>query len=149
MRVLLIDDKPKQRRAGTKQLQADGHEVVAMSEYGEAKELAEKESFDVALIDLLMPAEATTLGTEGLKFFGQEMGIGFPLALALAHTNVGGVAVVTDTNHHNHPMSAMVDWFHRKTLNVNGKKVLILHAQLDADGNKDWSAALRNLEEAS
>ena len=39
MKILLVDDSVRQRRAGKKQLEAFGHEVVAVSEYGEARKL--------------------------------------------------------------------------------------------------------------
>ena len=150
MRILLVDDSPKHRRAGKRELEKLGHEVVTLSDYGEAHELAKTEVFDVALLDLLMPAEPTTLGTEGLKHLGREIGVGFPLLLALAHSGVGAIAVATDTNHHNHPLSAIVDWFgHRCPLAVNGKRVLVIHAPLRADGTKDWVAVLDALMENS
>lgn len=146
MRVLLVDDNLRHRRAGVKQLGALGHEVVALSDYGEARKRAEGGSFDAALIDLLMPAEPTTLGTEARKeFVGREIAIGFPLILELTHLGIKKVAVATDMNHHNHPMSAVVDWFHSSELTVNGAKVLIMHAPMCEDGVKDWGKILTAL----
>lgn len=146
MRILLVDDSPRHRRSGLRQLQAAGHEVIALSDYGEARKRAKEEMFDVALIDLLMPAEATTLGTKGLEHLGREIGVGFPMVLELAHSNVGKIAVATDTNHHDHPMSAIVDWFCGRTLTVNGKPVRIMHCRLNEDGTKDWLDVLQDLE---
>lgn len=143
MRILLVDDSPRHRRAGQSQLEGVGHEVVALSSYAEARHRAQQEQFDVALVDLLMPAEEMTLGSEGLKHLGEQIGVGYALALDLPHGNVGAVVVATDTNHHNHPLSAIVDWFHSKPLNVNGKLVRIIHARLKEDGTKDWLSALQ------
>lgn len=146
MRVLLIDDNLRHRRSGTKQLEALGHDVVALCDYGEARQTAEKEHFDAALIDLLMPAEPTTLGQEACKeFVGREIAIGFPLALELSRRGIPQIAVATDTNHHAHPMSAAVDWFHGTALEVNGAKVRIMHAPLSADGTKNFEAILKAL----
>ena len=146
MKILLVDDSVRHRRAGKRQLEALGHEVTAVCEYGEARKLARDESFDVALIDLLMPAEATTLGPEArVDHVGREIAIGFPLLLSLAGS-VKKIAVATDTNHHNHPMSAAVDWFGRdQPLVVNGSTVLIMHAPLCDDGKKNWEKALELL----
>ena len=146
MRVLLLDDNLRHRRAGMKQLDALGHEVVALCDYGEARERAKQENFDVALIDLLMPAEPTTLGTEARKeFVGREIAIGFPMVLELSRFGIKKIAVATDTNHHDHPMSAVVDWFHSDTLEVNGAKVIIMHAPMCGDGAKDWGKILAHV----
>ena len=145
MRILLVDDNIRHRRAGVQQLQAAGHEVVALNSYGEAHRLVRQEQFDVALVDLLMPAEEMTLGEEGLKHLGSQIGVGYALALDLPYGNVGAVVVATDTNHHNHPLSAIVDWFHSSSLAVNGKPVRIIHASLNEDGTKNWMKALQAL----
>lgn len=145
MRILLVDDNVRHRRGGVKQLQALGHEVVAFCDYGEARAQAKDEHFDIALLDLLMPAEPTTLGDEARKeFVGREIAIGFPLVLEMSRY-IGQVAVATDMNHHSHPMSAAVDWFIGATLSVNGAVVRIMHAPLCEDGTKDWGKVLEIL----
>lgn len=146
MKILIVDDSVRHRRAGKKQLEALGHEVVAVSEYGEARKLAKEGGFDVALLDLLMPAEATTLGPDArTEHVGREIAIGFPLLLSLAGL-VGKIAVATDMNHHNHPMSAAVDWFlGDRKLVVDGATVLIMHAPMSEDGTKNWGKVLECL----
>lgn len=146
MKILLVDDNVRQRRAGKKQLEALGHEVVVTCEYGEARQLVNEGNFDVALLDLLMPAEGTTLGPDArAEHLGREIAIGFPLLLSLAG-QVRSIAVATDTNHHQHPMSAAVDWFHsQQRLVVNGTSVSIMHAPMNADGTKNWSEVLERL----
>jgi len=149
MKILLLDDSIRHRRAGKRQLEELGHEVVAMSSYFEAEELARKETFDAALIDLLMPAEGRTLGTEAAKeHLGREEGVGFPVAIQLARLGVKMVAVATNTNHHHHPMSAIVDWFgFSRPISINGAKVVFAHSPLNEDGTKDWPMVLRILME--
>lgn len=146
MKILLVDDNVRHRRAGKRQLESLGHEVVVTSEYGEARKLALEGGFEIALLDLLMPAEATTLGSEArAEHVGREIAIGFPLILSLAG-HVEKIAVATDMNHHNHPMSAAVDWFPgNRKLVVNGTAVLVMHAPMNVDGTKDWSQVLERL----
>ncbi len=146
MKILIVDDNVRHRRAGKKQLEALGHEVVAVSEYGEARKLAKDGSFGIALLDLLMPAEATMLGPDArTEHVGREIAIGFPLLLSLAG-RVGKIAVATDTNHHNHPMSAAVDWFlEDRKLVVNGATILVMHAPMTEDGTKNWGKVLECL----
>lgn len=145
MKILLVDDSVRHRQAGKKQLEELGHEVVAVSEYGEARKLAGEGGFDIALLDLLMPAEATTLGLDArTEHVGREIAIGFPLLLSLAGL-VGKIAVATDTSHHNHPMSAVVDWFLGDRKLVDGTTVLIMHAHMFEDGTKNWGKVLERL----
>jgi CheY-like chemotaxis protein len=146
MKLLLVDDTKKHRKAGVEQLTAAGHEVVALSSYEDAVRKAhDGEHFDVALLDLLMPAEGMMLGGEGLQFLGQSIDVGFSLAMKLAMEGIKNVAVVTDMNHHSHPASAIMDWFLGKKLDICGSKVRFLHARLTDEGVKDWSAALKEL----
>lgn len=81
--------------------------------------------WDVVLTDLLMPAGSMAQGDEGQKFVGQEMAIGWALALRAARTGAKYVAVVTDTNHHHHPASAMLDAFNRHFFTIDGARVLM------------------------
>lgn len=80
-------------------------------------ELLEKKyfKFDVVLCDLLMPAGEEMQGPNPGQlyghndFVGQMMPVGFALALRAVLHGARYVAVVTATNHHNHPASAMLD----------------------------------------
>ncbi|MFA6383210.1 MAG: hypothetical protein WCX17_02205 [Parcubacteria group bacterium] len=147
-RILLVDDTKKHRKAGIAQLTALGHEVVAVSGYEDAvNELRKGEKFDIALLDLLMPAEGMTLGGDGLKYLGQPIDIGFSLAMKLALEGIKEIAVVTDMGHHSHPASAIFDWFLGKKLTICGSNVRCMHAHIirDNDDVKDWAAALESL----
>lgn len=75
------------------------------------QELCPPPSFDAVLSDLLMPASKMTMGNKGMKYVGQEMPVGFALSLMAVLHGAKYVAVVTDTNHHDHPASAMLDPF--------------------------------------
>lgn len=147
MKIILVDDNLRHRRAGKKQLEAMGHEVCAFSEYGEARAAAAKQPFDAALLDLLMPAETTMLGSKArVEHVGKEIGVGFPLALAMAMSGIRKVAVATDTNHHHHPHSAIMEWFHSdEPLTVNDATILFMHAPMNGEGVKDWGQILERL----
>jgi CheY-like chemotaxis protein len=146
MVIMLVDDLKKHRIAGLDQLKGAGHDVFTFSSYERAAiRAADGIPCDVALIDLLMPAEGMTLGEEGLRYLGQPLDVGFSLAMKLALHGVERIAVVTDMNHHHHPSSAIMDWFLGKTLDICGSKVRFMHARMTDEGAKDWLAALDEL----
>ena len=95
--------------------------------FGDALDKAEVETWlpywDVVLTDLLMPAGPMKQAGSGCQYVGQEMAVGWALALTAARTGVKYVAVVTDTNHHYHPASAMLDVFNRHFFTIDGARV--------------------------
>lgn len=150
MKILLVDDSAKHRGGGERDLETLGHEVVVISNYEEglARIMENEERFDVALLDLLMPAEAYMLSPDAqAAHLGREIGVGYPLIFVMAAYGIKHIAVVTDGNHHHHPVVATVDWVCRDTFTVNGSKVLIRYAGLTPDGAKDWAQILSELLE--
>ncbi|MBP6929569.1 MAG: hypothetical protein KBB77_01400 [Candidatus Moranbacteria bacterium] len=81
--------------------------------------------WDVVLTDLLMPAGSMAQGGVGLQYVGQEMAVGWALALQAAKEGAKYVAVVTDTNHHHHPASAMLDDLNGHFFTIDGARVLM------------------------
>lgn len=147
MKILVVDDSKQHCQAGLADLTALGHEVIVLQDYSDVAMVVKQQSFDVALIDLLMPAEAMTLGTKGLNHLGEAFAVGYPLAVYLATEGIQ-VAVATDTNHHNHPASAMMDWLVDKEVNINGHRVCFMRApmkKIDGTWVKDWPVALGQL----
>jgi CheY-like chemotaxis protein len=144
MRILVIDDTPRHLTSAL-QLFID-HEIETCSSYDEALELLEKKfvdpsgescySFndgakelpywDIVLCDLLMPAGRDNQGGRGNEFVGQEMPVGWSLALVAATRGAKYVAVVTDMNHHEHPASAMLDRI--PPMSINGAKVIFTNS---------------------
>lgn len=150
MRILVIDDTKKHLDAALQTLV--DHDVTICSTYDDALELLEecydreaekryisegmsewnarqkasKENklpyWDVVLCDLLMPAGNDAQGSKGQQFVGQEMPVGWSLALVAATRGAKYVAVASDTNHHDHPASAMIDRI--GVVNVDGAKVI-------------------------
>lgn len=80
-----------------------------------SKELMRKawcrSEFDAVMTDLLVPASSRCMGDEGSKFVGQEMPLGAIIALRALAAGVRLVAVVTDTDHHDHPASSAICGF--------------------------------------
>lgn len=146
MRVILVDDSRRHREAGVADLTTHGHKVAAFSDYVEAANAMKRSSFDVALLDLLMPAEGMLLGPEGQKHFGRPFPAGFAMSMFAAQQRIPWIAVATDTNHHDHPASAMLDWFKDQRMQVGDSVVMWIHAPLRDDGAKDWPAALQLLQ---
>ncbi|MDA1169435.1 MAG: hypothetical protein O3A36_03800 [bacterium] len=154
MKILVVDDNKKHRESALDQLSTD-HEVVTLDSYESAIEVLQRGcNIDVLLSDLLMPAEPYCLGPQGLKLLGHEIPIGLVLMLRAAQVGIPLIAVITDANHHCHPMSAALDWIGPAYWNTNGNKlmkintstVLIAHAPLLDDGRKNWQAALCTLQ---
>lgn len=90
-------------------LKAQYKEQGVKNYYERADEESRLPYWDAVLSDLLMPAGRAAQGGEGLKYVGQEMPVGWSLAIIAALRGAKYVAVVTDKNHHHHPASAMLD----------------------------------------
>lgn len=156
MRILVVDDTKKHRESALEQF-GNEHKINAVDSYETAiSTLGSSEHIiDLLLIDLLMPAEPYCLSREGLKFLGHEIPIGFILMLRAALIGVPEIVLITDMNHHSHPMSAAIDWIASGYWNsegnhifqINQSRVLIAHAPMLEDGRKDWQAAFRILQE--
>lgn len=112
-------DEPKRQRL-CDQYKAEGRQDY----WGASYEGSRLPYWDAVLCDLLMPAGPMAQG-EGKKYVGQEMAVGWALALKAAQNGAKYVAVVTDMNHHNHPASAMLDPFNRHFFAIDGARVLM------------------------
>lgn len=175
MKILVIDDSPLHQQSARQTL--EGHDVTIVATYDEAvalfglhampwrlKEWPQQE-FDVVLADLMMPAGMAGLGGDGTQYNGQEMPMGFPLVLmAVLKSNAKYLAVVTDTNRHDHPAARAltlligydeeVEHKLRPSFKINGAVVGFYNstyqefqvpiAGFDQPG-KNWSAVLSNL----
>lgn len=113
MKILVIDDTQTNLDAAKQTLA--GHELTLAATYDEAYKLLEKPKgdaqppFDAVLCDLLMPAGREMQGTKGNKYVGQEMPVGWALALMAVLQGAKYTAVVTNLDHHQHPAAAMLD----------------------------------------
>lgn len=112
--------------------------------------------YHVLLTDLMMPKGGReTMGPEGMKYIFDLLPFGFPLAFLAAKRKVPYVGIVTDVNHHDHPISAAIDsisgaYWHEPDsespfYRVNESKLGIFHAPFTEDGRKDWNKVLEAL----
>ena len=113
MKILVIDDNVINQDSARQTL--IGHDVNVVGTHEDAHEvLVKSEPYDAVLCDLLMPAGRMAQGPNGKKYVGQEMPVGFGLALLAVLRGAKLVLVATATNHHDHPAAAMFDHFRDK-----------------------------------
>ncbi|MDO8482411.1 MAG: response regulator [bacterium] len=121
LRILVVDDSEVNRKAAQDQLGKD-NTLIVVGTYEEAQKLLgggyvegewkeSEETFDMALVDLLLPASDQQQSSR--EHVGKEMPIGIFLALLAAKQGVKHIAVFTDSNHHSHPASACFDIFNQ------------------------------------
>jgi CheY-like chemotaxis protein len=142
MRILVIDDNVNNLLAAKQTLAA--HEVTACQSYDEALHLLraeyvndegerfsypEKDAkqlpyWDAVLCDLMMPAGKDAQGPKGMKYIGQEMPVGWSLAMVAAKRGAKYAAVASDANHHDHPASAMLDRLYG-IIKIEGAQVML------------------------
>ena len=117
--------------------------------------------FDVALFDLFMPASASKMGKEGMKFLGEPTSYGYPLALYAIKRGINLVGILSYSNHHDHPIAAAGDSIFRNGFGSCGSLAEIPIGEerrfMIADtscgrfwteaGEKDWSGFLAKLLE--
>jgi CheY-like chemotaxis protein len=140
-RILVIEDTPKHQVSAKAGLA--GHKLTVVTGYEEAMEILGKEKFDVVLTDLQMPMSSRTLGPDAFKL-GQLVPYGLLLRDEAAHQGAKYVAVVTDLNHHADWVSAAFDHF-SYPMQIEGARVMMMHAPMNPDGSKDWATALNKL----
>lgn len=158
MKILVIDDTQKHLDSAVKTL--EGHDVTLCSSYDEALKLLEEKAvdtrlpyWDAVLCDLLMPAGKDAMGAKGDQYIGQEMPVGWSLALVAARRGARYVGVLSDTNHHDHPASAMLDrlddeHWEPHIFNIDGASVLMTNWVEYADNekrDKHWGKLLDRL----
>lgn len=101
--------------------------------------------FEAVLVDMMMPMSFEKLGPSAVCTRGEQVPYGFVLALKAAERGAKFVAMVTDTNHHNSPMSAALDYLgdayyrdgFKPNFEINGARVMFVHAPFVEDVVKD------------
>lgn len=92
----------------------------------------EQYAFDVVLLDLMLPASMMGLGLESMWEFRRKPLLPYGLVMAMYATKIPSVqrvAVVTATNHHDHPMNSALDYIGLRSgaFLVDGKWVRYLN----------------------
>lgn len=140
LRILVIDDAQENIASAKKGL-AD-HRLTTVTGYEDAMDTLRREKFDIVLSDLHLPMSSQTMGSNFR--LGELVPYGLLLMVEAAHQGAKRVAVVTDLSHHADPFSAAFDHFSGMRLEIDGAKVIMVHAPMK-DGAKDWAAALERL----
>ena len=150
--ILVIEDTEKHQENARDQFK--DHNLTLAKNYEEGKRFLETTSYQVLLTDLMMPKGGRDMmGSEGIKYIFDLLPFGFPLAFLAAKMKVLYIGVVTDVNHHDHPISAAIDpisgadWQDSDSClyKVNDSKLGIFHAPFTEDGRKDWQIVLEVL----
>ncbi len=121
-----IDAKMKELFGDFNPWRATEEEANKKAAYQLAKNQATKDftivpNFDVVLTDLMVPPSGQAQANK-VKYAKEEMPLGTIIALLAIKVGVKRVAVVTDTDHHQHPASAAFDCFR----GVGGDEVKVL-----------------------
>lgn len=146
MKILVVDDKKKHRDAAVEQLK--DHDVVVAIHFDDAVPLINGK-FDVVLTDLLMPkGSRETMGPNGMALIFDEMAFGFAISFIAAYRGVHMIAVLSDANHHDHPMSYALDYL-ASPFQLGDCKLVFSNCWLIKWGDeyvKDWKRALDELQ---
>ncbi|MBI2146685.1 response regulator [Candidatus Woesearchaeota archaeon] len=154
--ILVIEDTLKHRESA--QVQLKEHKLVVLTNYEEGQKALESGyHYNVLLTDLMMPKGGrSTMGPEGMKYIFDLLPFGFPLAFLAAKIKIPYIGIVTDINHHDHPISAAIDpisggyWRDSSSeqylYTINDSKLGIFHAPFTDDGRKDWNKVLEVLQ---
>jgi hypothetical protein len=108
MKILVVDDSRENLMQAEKQLGAE-HELHTVNTFGAAKAMLENESFDLVMTDVFMPGESDGQGHEGDQFVGKLIPVGLVVALLALKYNIKYICIVSDTNHHSHPLAWAMD----------------------------------------
>ena len=124
--ILVVEDNKTHRDAAEKQLEDHNvilvpafdyaidyitpKEVYKENEKGKKEWMIETHDFDVILTDLLMPqGRGDCMTPANRKMGNEERAFGFPLAIIGAIQGAKYIGVITQMNHHNHPMAYTFD----------------------------------------
>jgi CheY-like chemotaxis protein len=164
MKILVIDDNQKNLETAVDQLGKE-HELVTVSSYEEAEgylasnlshvyacdrwdnvkwdkdNKAIKQSFDVILTDLFMPANKRGISS---NYNGADE-IPYGLVIAMTARRLGiPVAIVTNANHHSHPLLWAMDMLRTDKLNEE-KWRFEFREEFCLGDDKQWGWALEAL----
>ncbi len=89
LRVLLAEDNPVNQRLACRLIEKDGHTVVVVHNGREAVEAAEKESFDLLVMDVSMTEMDGFEATATIRAWENGTGIHIPIIAMTAHAMKG------------------------------------------------------------
>jgi CheY-like chemotaxis protein len=108
-KILVLDNSAHNRAAASYQFGVT-NAVTVFESYIEAVNALKRGSFDLALVDLLMPPENYLLGAQAFaRVVGSEFPAGIFVALQAAKREIEEICIVSDSNHHDHPATAILE----------------------------------------
>lgn len=156
--TLIIEDTELHQQSAINQLFQRKEPYVIAKNYEQGKQFLTgiEKPFNIVLTDLMMPKGGRdTMSPTGMEYIFDQLPYGFPLALLAAKQNVPYIAIVTDINHHDHPMSACIDnlssayWSDHTAQSslykINNSVLGIFHAPFLQNGAKDWMKVIDTL----
>jgi len=139
--VLVVDDSFANLAAAEQQLGGE-YDVTTAHRYLRARKIMEERTFDMILTDLYMPTECAGLTQAAAEEYGGRLiPVGLPIALQAKSLGVQRIAVVSDGNHHNHPISWALDPVR------DGSAGIEYTCRYDDQERKDWREVIRVLWE--
>lgn len=154
MKILVVEDTELHVQSAREQFTE--HSLDIAWAYEAAQDRLLHAQYDVVLTDMMMPKGGeAVMGAKGMRYIFDLLAYGFPIVLLAAKKNVPYIGLVTDVNHHDHPLSACVDllssaYWDGKTsseslFTINNSRVGIFHAPFLDDRRKDWKKVLEVL----
>lgn len=141
-KVLIVEDTFKHQRSVSELL--GEYDFTIATGYDDAMELLGSFRYDIVLTDMEMPM-STRLSA---YILGKLVPYGLLIEKEAARQGVKYIGVVTDLDHHTDPFALAFDHLSRYSYEVNGAKVMYMHApmtELDGERVKDWKTALERL----
>lgn len=142
MKILVIEDGANNIEIAKKLLAE--HDLSVISDPEKAFELLDASNkkpfdFDVVLTDMLMPAvQLGQIYDKWSKFVNSEMPFGIMFTLMAAKRGTKYVGLLTSGSHHDHPMSAGLDFFPlEKVFKIDDSKVVFcreINQQVEIEG---------------
>ncbi len=148
-KILIVEDNKAHLQNAVEQL---GHfvDLTTAKNFDSGLDALRDGKFTFMLTDLMMPkGTSRTMGDRGMEMIFEEMPYGFPLAFYAARKEVPIIAIVTDINHHQHPMAYSFDYIHG-VHRINNSILKVGGAPMMPKGDiyvKDWARALLDLRE--
>ena len=170
MNILIVEDNPRHQKAAVDQLKND-HNVYVVEDWPSARKAIEDFKPEVVFSDLKLPSTNETLSDGAIKKYpqGTLVELGFSIILyASQYPFVKYMAILTDGDHHDDPITASIDYVGRElhvyfkdpnsylrisknkpkpTLEINGKRVIVSFAPMLGEYGtesyvKDWGKVL-------
>jgi CheY-like chemotaxis protein len=141
-KIVVVDDQQLNLKSAVVQL-GPKNDVVAFDNYAAFFKAIDRETPEIVLLDLLMPAEGAQLGGQAMQsFLGSPITAGIFAALAASQKGVPLIVIATDAGHHDHPALALIDelgW--NKPISLGTSTLVIVQAKI-VDGVKDWGESI-------